>query len=1032
MQDNIIKVSKKTRMVYVSNPALGNDAENLQTNLVFQFKDEFVNGTARLEYSTADGTGYVMLQKHDDSYVIPVKSILTKEGQNNFQLIITEGSDPNSIPIFKSNIFYLWVGESINFCPESPEEYPQWIDVANTKLNEIDETIEDVEKRTDEAITSMEERMQEAVDECKETGDYAKEQGDYAKEKGQYAYDTAEELMQQFEAGVFNGATFKPNVDEDGNISWTNDKGLVNPQTQNIKGPQGIPGPQGEAFTIKKTYSSIAQMNADFSNMKLGDYVMIASDVEETDNSKLYTRGETRWIFISDFSGATGIQGPQGPQGIQGIQGIQGVKGETGATGATGNGILSINKTSTSDLVDTYTITMTNGETSQFEVTNGRDGEVSQEQLDVVDNKAIKTRNELERTKSNVLETAEASDSLVHVEDSANNELVDLNIDGVCEQETTTGKNFLPSGIEKSETKNGVTISCDGNGKYYVKGTSTAVTNIQFNLKEPVTMPSDKTLYLHLRNNFAGDVAFGMYFEQGYEPSCNVLNRIATSAKMNSGTLETVYIKVGNNVTLDMTLEPSIELSEQEQGFEPYTGGISSPNPEYPQEIKTIENELNITICNKNLADFEFRGGYLTAEGTIFSNYSRGITSLNYSNVKPNTNYTVYIETVDDSKFVKNKYICEYDKNYNFLRRLVMPTTKYSFTTSDKAKYILFSIYTGTDNTISKEDISFWQLEIGSTFTSYVDHLETQINANLGDEFVGKIDDTYKDTLSVKYNEEDGNYHAYLEKKVGRIIFNGNEQWEMVSNTQSSSSINRYRNVNIDNIVIENINVYPLSNYFIGISLSVRNVEGIARQLDAYGINIFINNTIAPNTIEFKNWLSTHNTYVLYPLETPYEVDLGVIDMPLSYDGVTNIFTDSDLLPTINATYYRKFKQNSQEPVIVTATKNRAVNGYNLPDLSVNDITRIYNAVVGGHQAIVTDKDESCHYVIDQADSLEDGVGISFIFYDLMIVNYAVDSNDNIDVTYKELVDYKSLSGFSRSKVQVLKNVNGTLMWVDE
>ena len=79
-----------------------------------------------------------------------------------------------------------------------------------------------------------------------------------------------------------------------------------------LQGVQGPIGPQGEAFTIKKTYSSIAEMNADFDNMQLGDYVMIASSVEVQDNAKLYTRGEQAWIFITDFSGATGIQGPIG------------------------------------------------------------------------------------------------------------------------------------------------------------------------------------------------------------------------------------------------------------------------------------------------------------------------------------------------------------------------------------------------------------------------------------------------------------------------------------------------------------------------------------------------------------------------------------------------------------------------------------------------------------------------------------------------------------------------------------------------
>ena len=51
--------------------------------------------------------------------------------------------------------------------------------------------------------------------------------------------------------------------------------------------------------------------------------------------------------------------------------GPQGETGATGATGATGNGIASITKTGTAGLVDTYTITYTNGQTSTFTVTNG-------------------------------------------------------------------------------------------------------------------------------------------------------------------------------------------------------------------------------------------------------------------------------------------------------------------------------------------------------------------------------------------------------------------------------------------------------------------------------------------------------------------------------------------------------------------------------------------------------------------------------------------------------------------------------------
>jgi hypothetical protein len=55
----------------------------------------------------------------------------------------------------------------------------------------------------------------------------------------------------------------------------------------------------------------------------------------------------------------------------KGDKGDTGETGATGATGATGTGIASITKTGTAGLVDTYTITFTDGTTTTFDVTNG-------------------------------------------------------------------------------------------------------------------------------------------------------------------------------------------------------------------------------------------------------------------------------------------------------------------------------------------------------------------------------------------------------------------------------------------------------------------------------------------------------------------------------------------------------------------------------------------------------------------------------------------------------------------------------------
>lgn len=66
------------------------------------------------------------------------------------------------------------------------------------------------------------------------------------------------------------------------------------------------------------------------------------------------------------------------PKGPQGAPGADGQDGTDGADGAPGVGIASITKTGTSGLVDTYTITYTNGTTSTFTVTNGQDGDANE------------------------------------------------------------------------------------------------------------------------------------------------------------------------------------------------------------------------------------------------------------------------------------------------------------------------------------------------------------------------------------------------------------------------------------------------------------------------------------------------------------------------------------------------------------------------------------------------------------------------------------------------------------------------------
>ena len=155
------------------------------------------------------------------------------------------------------------------------------------------------------------------------------------------------DLNQKVESGEFipniqvgKVQTLEPNTDVE--ITISGDK--KNPQL-NISIPKGEKGNTGDGFSIYKTYPSIIQMQMDKDNVEEGKFVLITSNVEDEDNAKLYVKSSNDFTFLTDLSGATGINGI---------------------------GILSIEKTSSSENVDNYTIKYTNETTTTFQVTNGK------------------------------------------------------------------------------------------------------------------------------------------------------------------------------------------------------------------------------------------------------------------------------------------------------------------------------------------------------------------------------------------------------------------------------------------------------------------------------------------------------------------------------------------------------------------------------------------------------------------------------------------------------------------------------------
>ena len=49
-----------------------------------------------------------------------------------------------------------------------------------------------------------------------------------------------QELLYARDSGALDGATFTPSVSSTGDLSWTNDRGRENPETVNVRGPDGV------------------------------------------------------------------------------------------------------------------------------------------------------------------------------------------------------------------------------------------------------------------------------------------------------------------------------------------------------------------------------------------------------------------------------------------------------------------------------------------------------------------------------------------------------------------------------------------------------------------------------------------------------------------------------------------------------------------------------------------------------------------------------------------------------------------------
>ena len=332
------------------------------------------------------------------------------------------------------------------------------------------------------------------------------------------------------------------------------------------------------------------------------------------------------------------VKGDKGDRGIQGIQGL------------TGNGISSIRKTGTDGLVDTYTITYTNGNTTTFTITNGEDGEVTETELDVLRQKIADQQKVISQ-----LPQVTGQGTEVTLENTIEAQFTKFDEEGNSEQESTKGYQLFDIGKSASDYSSNVGNSLVINeksiqmkvlpsGQTITYRTQNLIGNKKYTINGNASLVYSR-LYVRMRKNddsgwlTNSDASiegwsYNSYYQGWYkENEPKAINQIVTIPECKYWQIGFGFNSLEAAVNTTQTIS-DIMLNEGTSAheWEKYTGGIASPNPNYEQPIKSAGDNgtINEKIQTRNMLNIA-DGTYTPAGSTYGASitFKDGVGKIN-------------------------------------------------------------------------------------------------------------------------------------------------------------------------------------------------------------------------------------------------------------------------------------------------------------------------------------------------------------------------------------------------------------------
>lgn len=188
-----------------------------------------------------------------------------------------------------------------------------------------------------------------------------------------------------------------------------------------------------------------------------------------------------------------------------------------------------------------------------------------------------------------------SSQGETHLADSDNGKIMDMMMYGKSEQKQYSGYQLIDKHITSDGTYNGLTYKTINIGEIQIHGINNLNTD------------SNEFQVVSFTN-----LAEGKYTVSVASTDNNVSIRvIINNVWHGSGTFDiqpedtvTVWLNIKASATVNGTIKIMLEKGSEAHAYEPYTGGIPSPNPDYPQEIKSVVNPT-VKLSNEDGTQFK-------------------------------------------------------------------------------------------------------------------------------------------------------------------------------------------------------------------------------------------------------------------------------------------------------------------------------------------------------------------------------------------------------------------------------------------